>query len=100
MYTYICDIDGTICTEDEEYQYAEPIKERIEKMNELYDKGNEIIYFTARGSETGINWTFLTKKQLKDWGVKYTKLLFGKPYGDVYIDNKAICDADFFTNEN
>ena len=50
---YVVDIDGTICvpgeTEDERYTGATPIQERIDKINKLYDEGNEIVYLTARG---------------------------------------------------
>ena len=38
----------------------------------------------------------ITKKQLKDWGVKYHRLFMGKPTGDYYIDDKAIRDTTFF----
>ena len=31
-----------------------------------------------------------TKKQLKKWGVKYHKLIMGKPSYDLIIDDKSI----------
>ena len=94
---YIVDIDGTICeTKDGDYENAVPYKDRIKKLNELYDKGNRIIYYTARGSENGKSWSELTRKQLKEWGVKYHSLGFDKLYGDYYIDDKAINIKDFF----
>ena len=47
--TYVFDIDGTICTKtDGDYSQAEPLHERIQKVNELYDQGHEIIFLTAR----------------------------------------------------
>lgn len=87
---YIIDIDGTICTHCDDYANAQPLVKRISGFNKLYDCGHELIYFTARGTGTGIDWTNITLKQFKDWGVKYTELLFGKPFGDMYIDDKAI----------
>ena len=30
----------------------------------------------------------LTKRQLKKWGIRYHKLMFGKPVFDVYVDDK------------
>lgn len=87
---YVIDIDNTICrTEGLDYKNAEPIYERIEKFNKLYDEGNIIWYQTSRGYVTGIDWREVTEKQLKEWGVKYHKLLFDKPDADVYIDDKA-----------
>lgn len=92
MKTYVVDIDNTICTQEKDYNKARPLLKRIIKLNELYLKGHDIIYFTARGSETGIDWEEVTLQQFKKWHVLYTKLLFGKPAGDVYIDDKAISD--------
>ena len=88
---FIVDIDGTICeTINGDYAHSVPMKKRIKKINKLYDKYNEIIYFTARGTETGKDWRKLTEKQFKEWGVLYDKLLFGKPYGDIYYDDRAV----------
>lgn len=87
---YCFDIDGTLCSKDnEDYNYALPYKNRIEEVNKLYEKGEKIILFTARGAATGIDWKELTKKQLKDWNVKHHELIFGKPHADVFIDDKA-----------
>ena len=67
MIVYV-DIDGTICTEEKGvYQNAKPKMEQIEKINELYDKGNTIIYWTARGTVTGVDWYDLTENQLRMW---------------------------------
>lgn len=94
---YIVDIDGTICTNTEgDYQFAEPLVERIDLMNRLFDKGHEIHYWTARGSSSGKDWTQLTHQQLRDWGCKYTSLKLGKPSYDAWIDDKAINSEEFF----
>lgn len=94
---YIVDIDGTICTNTEgDYEYADPYRWRIAWLNKLFDQGHEIHYWTARGSSSGIDWTELTKRQLSDWGCKYTTLRLGKPSYDVWIDDKAFPPDDFF----
>ena len=50
------DIDNTICkTEGTDYKSAMPIKSNIKKINNLFEKGHEIIYWTARGTVTRIN---------------------------------------------
>ena len=49
---YCVDIDGTICTltpDPKTYEDAKPWHDRIETINKLYDEGNHITYFTARG---------------------------------------------------
>jgi uncharacterized HAD superfamily protein len=86
---YVIDIDGTICTQEDDYEDAKPLKENIERFNKLYDEGHTVWYFTARGTETGIDWTETTKTQFEKWGVKYHELLFGKPSADVYIDDRC-----------
>tara|TARA_B100000287_G_scaffold252262_1_gene237031 strand:- start:351 stop:650 length:300 start_codon:yes stop_codon:yes gene_type:complete len=94
---YCFDIDGTICTNtDGDYESALPLLDRITIVNNLYREENEIILFTSRGSTTSLDWTELTKKQLDDWGVKYHKLIFGKPEADIFVDDKAISDKLFF----
>ncbi|MBN18041.1 MAG: hypothetical protein CL758_00955 [Chloroflexi bacterium] len=93
---YCFDIDGTICTNtDGDYLNAIPYPNIIKKVNELYNEGNEIILNTARGATTGIDWTKETQIQMKRWGVKYHKLLLGKPGADIYIDDKAINIKDW-----
>lgn len=106
MATYVFDIDGTICTQMKggDYSKAEPIQERIAKVNELFDKGHEIIFLTARGmGRSGNNRELayelfydLTLEQLKKWGVKFDELHLGKPHGDFYIDDKGVSDSEFF----
>ncbi len=104
---YVFDIDGTICTQtDGDYSEAEPIKDRIEKNNKLFDENHVIIYLTARGmGRTNNNvvesyklFYDFTKNQLDQWGVKYHDLFLGKPAADVYVDDKGIKDVKFYTD--
>jgi carbamoyl-phosphate synthase large subunit len=89
------DIDKTICTESNgHYENARPIKRNIAKINRAFDAGHTIVYCTARGATTGINWKSLTKRQLKEWGVKYHKLMMNKPFYDLFIDDKACSMED------
>jgi hypothetical protein len=96
------DIDDTIATYTDEYkgkgQYdkALPIHDRIERINRLYDGGNTIVYWTARGTMTGKNWFQITLKQLQDWGCKFHELRMNKPAYDLFIDDKNINSEVFF----
>jgi len=96
--TYFIDIDGTICTQEKDGNYAnaKPYMNRIEKINKLYGEGNIIVYYTARGTTTGLDWKEITEKQFKDWGVKCNEIRYEKPYYDKWIDDKAINDKEFF----
>jgi hypothetical protein len=90
MPTIAFDLDNTLCeTQGTDYKNSKPIQYRINRVNELYKKCT-IIIFTGRGSVSGINWRVLTKKQLKDWGVKYHRLILGKPHFDFFVDDKAM----------
>jgi len=86
-------LDGTICTSVSKSQYEKALPDQsvVNEINRLYDKGNTIKIMTARGCVSGVDHTFLTKKQLNDWGVKYHELLMHiKPHADWFVDDKAI----------
>jgi hydroxymethylpyrimidine pyrophosphatase-like HAD family hydrolase len=102
---YVFDLDGTLCTDTKgNYRLAEPIIDRIEQVNSLFDNGHQITICTARGMfSTGNNpvkayekYYSLTQEQLKKWNVKYHHLFLGKPAGDIYIDDKGVSDEDYF----
>ncbi len=97
MKTYIVDIDNTICiSSNSDYANSKPIYERIAKINKLYDDGNTIIYWTARGGNSGIDWTDKTHSQLAAWGCKYNEIRMNKPVYDLWIDDKAINSEEYF----
>lgn len=96
MTAYI-DIDGTICDSPDtrDYSKSTPIAKNIHRANEMFRAGVRIVYWTARGAKTGIDWKVLTEKQLAEWGVLYHELRFGKPDFDVFIDDKALNARDW-----
>lgn len=94
----LVDIDETICYYEDQnnrrYNLSIPIQENIDKINKLYDEGWEITYWTARGSNSRIDYTEYTRQQLKGWGCKFHNLITGttdnpKPHFDLVIDDKA-----------
>ena len=93
------DIDETICEtpENRDYSLATPIEKNIDQINEIYEMEDyHIVYWTARGSGTGIDWREVTEKQFEEWGVKYHELKLGKPHYDLFIDDKSINSVQFF----
>ena len=96
--TIYVDIDETICISppDRNYSKAKPIFDRIDKINKLYDEGNIIIYWTARGTSSGIDWKDVTESQFKEWGVKHHDLKLGKPAYDLFICDKVMNSNIFF----
>jgi acetylornithine/succinyldiaminopimelate/putrescine aminotransferase len=93
------DLDGVICnTKKNFYKNSKPNQKAIKKINDIYYKGHRIIIFTARfmgrsnenvslARKKGYKFTY---KQLNNWGVKFHKLIFGKPSFDYLIDDKSI----------
>ena len=90
MIIYV-DIDGTIChTKNADYENSKPRYDQIRKINKLYNEGNEIVYWTARGGHSGFDWTMFTRVQLEKWGCKYTRIeKEKKPSYDLFICDKS-----------
>lgn len=101
----ICfDIDGVICSiAKSNYKSSKPNHKVIKVINKLYDQGHYIIIFTARYMGRNKENILLAKKQgykftftqLKKWGLKFNKLIFGKPSFDLVVDDRSI-----FYNKN
>ena len=94
MVIYV-DIDGTICETPPkgsswDYENSTPRYYQIGKINKLYNEGHEIVYWTARGGHSGLDWSTLTRIQLLDWGCKYTRIeQQKKPSYDLFICDKS-----------
>jgi len=92
----LVDIDETICfySSERRYDLSEPNFKNIEKINKMYEDGWRVVYWTARGSVSGKDYTEHTIGQLTEWGCKYHELVTGtspnpKPHFDLVIDDKA-----------
>lgn len=94
------DLDGTLCEApiQADYNTCKPIQHRIDFFNSLYDAGHTIIIHTARGQlSMGGNIGLIERHArpvIESWlqshGVKYHQLVMGKPYADLYYDDKAV----------
>ncbi len=90
---YLIDIDGTITDdvpneEPERMETCLPYSGSVEKINQWYEEGHIITFFTSRTDEhrdVTINW-------LEKHGYKYHHLLLNKPRGGNYhwIDNHIV----------
>lgn len=108
---YAFDLDETLCYREkgvehlgvEKYNYCFPIYEMINRVNKLYDEGNTIIIYTARGMsqfngdvhKVYSNLFNITVESLKYWGVRYHTLVMGKPHYDYLIDDKSLSIEEF-----
>ena len=97
--TYVIDIDETITLEEVHYKHydlARPNLEMIKKVNDLYDKGNIIIFYTSRYMED----KDVTQTWLIANNVKHHEIQFEKPKGDFYIDKKNMSMEEFLCQSN
>lgn len=98
MIIYV-DIDDTICYRTDkklDYGTAKPYPKRIQYINTYYNQGHTVIYWTARGTKTDINWFKITLDQLNKWGCKFHELRMNKPVYDLFIDDKNRDSDTFF----
>ena len=108
-YSFIFDIDGTICPikkKDENYEDLVPYKNVVEKLKYYKSNGAKIILFTSRnmhsydGNIGMINKT--TARILLDWldkwEIPYDEILYGKPWPGhkgFYVDDRTVRPDEF-----
>ncbi|PHQ56809.1 MAG: phosphoheptose isomerase [Lutibacter sp.] len=90
---YLIDIDGTICDdipneEPERMLTAKVYLDALKTLNDWFDEGHIICFFTSRMEEH----REYTEIWLKKNGFKYHSLLMGKPRGGNYhwVDNHLV----------
>ncbi len=90
---FMIDIDGTICDdipneEPERMGTCLPYLDALKMLNQWYNEGHIITFFTSRTEEHRI----VTETWLNKYGFKYHGILFGKPRGGNYhwIDNHIV----------
>jgi len=87
--TVICDIDGVLAYPVDDYRkygVAQPNLTMRDVLRRLHKQGDRIILHTARWKED----RQVTEEWLSKHGFPYTEIVFEKPLGDLYIDDKAM----------
>ena len=84
---FLIDIDGTLVTQQKpgEYEKAVPLIGAVEAVNELYEAGHQIVLYTSRN----FKYMSQTYESLRKFGFKFHHISFGKPHGDIIIDDRA-----------
>lgn len=106
---WVFDLDETLVTLPSvpgNYNTVEPIQHVIDFVKQLYYDGHYIIIHTARHMKTCFNDVDLvkstmehtTKSTLKRFDIPYHELIFGKPFGDIYVDDKSTNPLHWKTN--
>lgn len=93
---WLLDIDGTVCEDipnEESHRFvtAKPLHGSLDKVKELYGRGDRVTFFTARTIEH----KEATEKWLTDNGFPFESVVYGKPRigdGEEYhwVDNKSV----------
>lgn len=95
------DLDNTLVsspTVPGDYCTCKPIHQVIVYLRKLHANGHYIIIHTARRMRTHegnigrvvADVGAITFQQLRDLAIPYDELIFGKPFADFYIDDKAV----------
>ena len=102
----VIDLDGTICPirqEGEFYADLLPHEGAADKLKELKKNGHYLIIQTARNMATCQsnvgkvmkNIGLITLEWLQKHDIQYDEIFFGKPNGDLYIDDRALRYSDW-----
>ena len=101
----VFDLDNTIVSYPsmyKDYNTVSIIHHIKSFIDYLKQAGHEVIIYTARNMVTSNNNTGkviknvgqVTLNSLEKLGISYDEIHFGKPYGDIYIDDKAFNTYD------
>ena len=104
------DLDNTLVTYPRiagDYSTVNPLQNNIDFCNLMYDMGYKIVIHTARRMKTCCGNVEKVREQveeitvskLKEFGVKYHDLIFGKPHADFYIDDLAVNSCEDLNKE-
>jgi len=96
----IIDLDGTICpikAPGQSYADLLPLAGAAERIRALREAGHYVVIVTARNMatcESNVgkvmkNVGRLTLNWLEAHGIEYDEIYFGKPNGDLYIDDRG-----------
>ena len=108
-YTFIFDIDGTLCPikkADEKYEDLVPYPQMVDRIRELKAEGARIILYTSRNMNSyGGNLGLINKftapvllEWLKKWDIPYDEIVYGKlwpGHKGFYVDDRTVRPDEF-----
>lgn len=111
-YSFVFDIDGTICPikgAEERYEDLKPYDEIVEKLKYYHDNGAKIVLYTSRNMNSyngniGLinkNTAKILSDWLDKWKIPYDEIVYGKVwpghYG-FYVDDRSVRPDEFLNN--
>ncbi len=108
-YTFVFDIDGTICPikkKEQKYEDLVPYSEIVEKIRFYKENGAKIILYTSRNMNTyngnlGLinkNTAVVLNEWLERWNIPYDEIVFGKVWPGhkgFYVDDRTVRPDEF-----
>ncbi len=108
-YSFIVDIDGTLCPlkrPDQAYEDLVPYPKMVARLRYYHDRGAKIILYTSRNMNSYQGQLGLINKHtakvllswLEKWDIPYDELLYGKPWPGkkgFYVDDRTVRPDEF-----
>ncbi len=108
-YTFIFDIDGTLCPikrADQSYEELVPYPDMVEKIRSYKEQGARIILFTSRNMNSYNGNLGLINKHtarilsewLEKWDIPYDEIFYGKlwpGHKGFYVDDRTVRPDEF-----
>ena len=110
-YTFVFDIDGTLCPikkKEERYEDIVPYRNMVEKLRDYKENGAKIVLFTSRNMNSyNGNIGVINKKTAKillewldKWDIPYDEIIYGKPWPGrkgFYVDDRTVRPDEFLS---
>ena len=110
-YTFVFDIDGTLCPikkKEERYEDIVPYRNMVERLRYYKENGAKIVLFTSRNMNSyNGNIGVINKKTAKillewldKWDIPYDEIIYGKPWPGhkgFYVDDRTVRPDEFLS---
>lgn len=111
-YTFVFDIDGTICPikqKDEKYEDLIPYKDIVDKIRYYKGHGARIVLYTSRNMNSyngnlgmiNANTAPILLEWLKKWDIPFDEIVYGKIWPGkkgFYVDDRTVRPDEFLNN--
>ena len=111
-YTFIFDIDGTICPikrQEQKYEELVPYAGIVDKLKYYKNNGAKIVLFTSRNMNSyhgniGVinkNTARILLDWLEKWEIPYDEIIYGKPWPGhkgFYVDDRSVRPDEFLSH--